>query len=1170
MKKILLITSVILLTLNSFSQTWQDLLPQDKKEAGTLTFFDIQTAFNEYWKPYNVKDGYVYENGTKRKAGGWKVYKRWEYFWDNRVNKITGDFPKTNAYSEYKKYVAENPEFYENKNSINGDWENMGITESEGGYSGLGRFNVIEFHPTNENIFWAGSPSGGLWQTSDGGNSWIPLTDNNQVLGVSDIAIPNDFETSNTMYILTGDRDEGSMSSLGGASNDNHSIGILKSTDAGNSWQATGLNYDVTEEALLKRLLIHPTNPEILYCASTNGIFKTTNSGDNWNLIKEGKFFDLEFKPQDEDNTLYASSKDEIFRTTDAGENWEQIYSTPITTIRTDISVTPANPNIIYAISAGSSQGFGGLYKSDDGGNTFEIAFEANVEGHNITGYYIDGIYDTWNGQALYDMALAISPTNANELWVGGINAWKSTDGGYNWECKTHWWGDGGHTTVHADVHYMKYQNENTLFEVNDGGIYKVTDNGDTWIDITNGTAVSQIYRLSGNVENNVMAGLQDNGTKSLINEEWIDANDGDGMECIVDYNNTATQYSTVFYGRLYRTDDNWETEPIYLTGDVYGHYGGYWVTPYVIDPNDNNTLYVGVDRIFKTTNKGDDWTELSGVSTSSKLRSMATCKANSQVLYVADNSNIWKTTDGGENWEQITNNLSSIQSSLTYIAINQNNPDIAWTTFGSYYGNQIYQTINGGASWENISDGLPNLPAMTIVHNKLNTTETEIYAGTDRGVYVKIGNKTWIPFMNNFPNVVVSELEIYYDETTHENSRLRAATFGRGVWQSDLYDYNADMIYLSSTSSQNNTNYAEPGNKEQIITIEITTIGSQNPINLNEIVVNMNQTTNINDIENLEIYYTGSSNVFSTDNLFASASISENNIQFTNTQELVLGINYFHLAYSISENATIGNIADAELVSVTTDAVQTPTIINPGNGRQINYEYCEAKSTSAVIFFQSISNFTLRNINNDSGGEVYSNFRHLNTQVAQGETYNFSLTNGQANPSDNSRCAVWIDWNSDGDFEDENELAYIAETAQNVFQGQITVPDNAQLGISTLRARIWDTQDEPVTECGITTYGEVEDYSVTIVDILGVKDEINSDIYIYPNPNNGNFYIDCTKINQDNIKLEIIDITGKICKTQNLEAEINQIKTNSLQKGVYILKIFYDNQIINKKIIVN
>ncbi len=1169
MKKMIIIVSVILLTLNGFSQKWEDLLPQDKKEAGTLTFFDIQTAFNEYWKPYNVKDGYIYENGVKQKAGGWKNFKRWEYFWDNRVNKITGEFPKTNAYSEYKKYVTENPDFF-NKNSVNGDWENIGITESEGGYSGLGRFNVIEFHPNNENIFWAGSPSGGLWQTTDGGNSWITLTDNNLVLGVSDIAIPNNFETSNTMYILTGDRDEGSMWALGGASNDNHSIGILKSMDAGNTWQTTGLNYDVTEKALLKRLLIHPTNPEILYCASSNGIFKTINGGDTWTLIKEGSFFDLEFKPQDEDNTLYASSSGKIYKTTDAGENWEQIYSTPVTTIRTDISVTPANPNMIYAISAGNSQGFGGLYKSTDSGNSFEIAFAANVEGHNITGYYIDGIYDTWNGQALYDMALAVSPTNANELWVGGINAWKSTDGGYNWECKTHWWGDGGYTTVHADVHYMKYQNENTLFEVNDGGIYKVTDNGDSWTDITNGTAVSQIYRLSGNVENNVMAGLQDNGTKSLINGEWIEANDGDGMECIVDYNTPTTQYATVFYGRLYRTDDNWETEPTYLTGDVYGHYGGYWVTPYVIDPNDNNTLYVGVDKVYKSTNKGDDWTELTGVSSGNKLRSMATCKANSQVLYVADNSYVWKTTDGGENWEQITNNLSSIPSSLTYIAVNQTNPDIAWATFGSYNGNQVYQTTDGGATWENISNGLPNLPAMTLVHNKLNTTETEIYVGTDKGIYLKIGDGTWTPFMNNFPNVVVSELEIYYNETTPENSRLRAATFGRGVWQSDLYDYNADMIYLSSTSSQTNTNYAEPGNTEQIITIEITTIGSQNPITVNEIIVNMNQTTDINDIENVEIYYTGNSSIFSTDNLFASASVSENDIQFTNTQELVFGTNYFHLAYSISEDATIGNIVDAELISLTTDAVQTPTILNPGNGRQINYEYCEASSTTAIAFFQSISNFTLRYINNDSDGEVYSNFRHLNTQIAQGDTYNFYLTNGQANPSEDSRCAVWIDWNSDGDFEDENELTYIAETAQDIFQGQITVPNNAQLGITTLRARIWDTDEEPVTQCGITTYGEVEDYSVTIVEILDIKDDINSDIYIYPNPNNGNFFIDCRKINQDNIKLEITDITGKICKTQKLEAKINQIKTNNLQKGVYIIKVFYDNQIINKKIIVN
>ncbi len=1172
MKKLSIVVVLILITGSVFSQTWEDLLPQEKKEAGTLTFFEIQKAFEQYWQPYNVEGGYfIDENGDKKKASGWKNFRRWEWFWQNRVNKFTGEFPKTNAYEQYLSYINKNPQYF-NKNSLNGDWINLGITQSEGGYDGLGRFNVVEFHPTNENIFWAGSPSGGLWQTSDGGDSWFPLTDNNLVIGVSDIAIPTDFETTNTMYILTGDRDEGSMWALGGASNDNHSIGILKSTDGGSTWQNTALNYDVTEKALLKRLIIHPLNSEILYCASSKGIYKTTDGGLSWNLMKVGSFYDLEFKPQDEDNTLYASTSGTIYKTTDAGESWTTVYSTPNQTSRTDIAVTPANPNMIYAISADNNNGFGGLYKSIDSGNSFEIAFAAGVDGHNITGYYIEGNYDTWNGQAKYDLALAVSPTNANELWVGGINAWKSIDGGYNWECKTHWWGEQDYTAVHADVHYIEYQNENTVYEVNDGGIYKVTDGGETWTDITNGTAISQLYRFSGNVENTMLAGLQDNGGKMYKNGVWSEAFGGDGMECVVDYDNEDIQYGAIFYGRIFRTTDNWETEPTYITGSIYGANDGYWVTPYVMDPNNSQTLYVGVDKIFKTTDRGDSWTELTGVSSVPKLRSMATCQSNSNVLYVADPTNVWKTTDAGENWELITNNLSSVSYNITYITINQNNADNAWVTFGGYNEDRVYETTDGGATWQNISVGLPNLPVMTIVHNKLNTTETEIYAGTDRGVYLKVGNATWIPFMENLPNVVISELEICYNESTPENSTLRAATYGRGVWESDLYDYNSDMIYFSSELIEIDKKYAEPGNSdEEIIGIQIITLGTENPINLTNVTIQLTGTTDIADIDNINIYYTATANEFSNTNLFATASPATGEISFAGNQELLMGGNYLWITYDIAEDATTGNYVNADLVSVAIDNgdAQLHNSTNTSDGLLINYIYCEASSNAAVVFFQNISNFHLRNINNDSEATGYSDFRHLSTELALADTYNFTLTNGQGNPSDNTRCAVWVDWNIDGDFEDENELAFIADEAQDIFEGEISVPYNAKLGLSTLRIRIWDTNDEPITQCGISNYGEVEDYSVNLVELVDITENKQLDIFIYPNPNKGSFYVDCRLVKEEDIKLEITDLTGKIISKQNLNSEVNFINIKNLTKGIYIINIKYGNKSINEKIIV-
>ena len=155
---------------------------------------------------------------------------RWEWKAEHLVDG-EGNFPETSTVEEMEKY-------YQNTlmlgKSTSGNWTNIGYNTTNGGYEGIGRVNCIAFHPTNNNIFWLGAPSGGLWRTTDGGSTWTVLTDNNTVLGVSAIAITSNYATSNTLYIGTGDRDGGSAWSMGGGNtNDNKGIGVLKSTDGG-------------------------------------------------------------------------------------------------------------------------------------------------------------------------------------------------------------------------------------------------------------------------------------------------------------------------------------------------------------------------------------------------------------------------------------------------------------------------------------------------------------------------------------------------------------------------------------------------------------------------------------------------------------------------------------------------------------------------------------------------------------------------------------------------------------------------------------------------------------------------------------------------------------------------------------------------------------------------
>ena len=258
-------------------------LPQDKLANNEeYTFYEIQKAYNDYYQSLNVEDGYYYVNGKQNKAGGWKLFKRWGWFWENRVDPVTGEFPQTSA-AEIRQQLRNSGA---SRNST-GNWTSMGPSTTPGGYAGLGRLNTIGFVPGDESRLYVGSPSGGLWKTTDGGATWMAMTDDNDVLGVSDILVyPAPSPGDDTLYIATGDRDNGSLASLGGdQKNDNNTIGVLKSVDGGVSWFATPLVWIPKDKKTVNKLLPHPAGSDTIYAAGTDGVFKTTDGGATWPII---------------------------------------------------------------------------------------------------------------------------------------------------------------------------------------------------------------------------------------------------------------------------------------------------------------------------------------------------------------------------------------------------------------------------------------------------------------------------------------------------------------------------------------------------------------------------------------------------------------------------------------------------------------------------------------------------------------------------------------------------------------------------------------------------------------------------------------------------------------------------------------------------------------------
>ncbi|WP_421799068.1 BACON domain-containing protein [Haliscomenobacter sp.] len=723
---------------------------------------------------------YFKTKGTS-KGSGYKPFKRWDNYWGSRAN-AEGVFPPANVrQDEWNKYISQaviQP-------GIGGSsWTSLGPNSSTGGYAGIGRINRVAFHPSDVNTFFACTAGGGLWKTSNGGNSWTNLTNNLSRLGTSDLVV--DASNPNVLYLATGDCDGG----------DTPSIGVLKSTDGGASWNPTGLTFNDGQYVSIYRLIRHSSNANILLAATSQGIYKTTNAGQSWTLtLSNSRIFDLEQKPG-APTTYFAGGYDtqaRVYISTDEGATWT-VRSTIAGAWRTAIAVTPSNSNFVGVLAEKySDDSFSGFYSSSDGGMNYTLRSSTP----NILGWESNG--SGASGQGWYDLSLTIDPTNSNTIYAGGINTWKSTNGGASWTINNMWTTSGAIPVVHADKHALAFQNNSTLFECNDGGIYKTTNGGSSWTDLSNGMVISQMYRIGvSQLDTKTIAGLQDNGTKLRgTNGVWTDVIGGDGMDCAINPTNANVLYGEYQGGGLQRSTNggvSW-TEIIPENGNA----SGAWISPIVIDPNNNQTIYFGTNRaVYKSTNQGTAWTKITNtLSLANDVDHIAVAASNSNYIYfVTGTTNvkeIYRTTNGGTSWTKMT---TPISDRVSWLSINPTDPNLIYITFANYAsGNKVYRSSNGGTTWTNITGTLPNLPANCIVYQT--GSNGNLYIGMDAGVFFRDNSMSdWSLFNSDLPNVEIFELEIKYN-----TNKILAATYGRGLWESPLYTVQNPTLTVSPTT---------------------------------------------------------------------------------------------------------------------------------------------------------------------------------------------------------------------------------------------------------------------------------------------------------------------------------------------------------------------------------
>ena len=1098
-----LLLSVFLIANLSQAQEYVRLM-----EEQNSSFYDIQKAFYDHW-----------ENKTYEKGKGWKQFKRWEWFMEPRVYPSGKLINPSLAYEEYKKF---NDKYALPKGAIqnkSSNWTPMGPTSwtSTGWNPGIGRINAITVDPNNSNVIYVGAPAGGCWKTTNGGSSWTPLTDNLSSLGVSGIAV--DPNNSNIVYIATGDGD----------GNDTYSIGVMKSTDGGATWNSTGLNWSTTLSRVMRKIIIDPNNSNVLFVATSAGLWQTTDAGVTWNSVLPGSIRDVELNPGNS-NTVFACTQNVVYKSTDAGalNTYSSINSgLPSSSVvgRYSIAVTPSDTDYVYVLASDDGDAsFYGLYRSTDGGNTFSLRTNTpNVFGYNTNG-------GDSGGQSWYDMALAVSPTNRNEVYTGGINVWKSTNGGLSLTALSQWnWPTGGFEYVHADIHTIDFYGSE-LFVGSDGGIFKSTNSGGNFSDLTFGIQHSQFYRLGTSQSNPgiIMAGAQDNGCFLLDNGSWTHVTGADGMECVVDYSNNNILYATSQNGTVYKSTNGGATFNG-ISGSIGGT--GAWVTPYTLDPVNPNTIYLGYEDVWKSTNGGSSWSSISNFPSSIDLKSLVVAPSNNNVIYAATNTVIHRTTNAGSNWTDISAGLPN--SVITYITVHNLDPNILWVSLSGFSsGDKVYKSIDGGSNWTNVSGNLPNLPINCVVFE--NGTNNGLYVGTDMGIYYKNDDLIgWQAFMTGLPNVIVNELEIQYN-----SGKIRAATYGRGVWESDLFATTTPPVANLVTLDTNLC----PGNCAKFTNLTVN-------LGLSWTWYFPGGTPSTSTDLNPTVCYpsVGSHDV----SLIVSNPIGTDSIYFPNYVQVQLPANGIPLP-----------IAEGFEASTTVPAGWD--IINTDQG--VTWEH----SSFLGGFGSSSSCFLIDNYSSDFTGERdYLVTAELDFSSITNAEMTFDVAHAQWWSSRSDTLAIYYStdcgvtknllWEKDADILATASDQPIYFTPSSSEWRNDTVNLSSAAGLASVQLFIENKSDN-----GNLIY--LDNINIHDLSGVGIKELEKNEITLYPNPANNNLTIN-SKDNEIE-RIEIYNAMGKLVFKKSALSKITKLNLGQLSNGFYVVKMAVGGKIITKRLV--
>ena len=1105
--------------------------------------------------------------------GGLPPNKYFEQMWELTIDPATGKLNDGNLNFIREELIRQRSQPEYSPGDASNAWEERGPNNVGGRTRGI----LFDPNDSSNNTVYAGGVSGGLWVNTNISNSssqWSRVTGVPGNLSVTSITV--DPNNSNIWYIGTGEQY---------TAGDVVGTGVYKSTDGGTTWNSVNIpaagsatfDYSATNLFLSGIFYVNDviawnnggntelfvgvgafvygdaSSPSNWLGLQTAGIYRSTDGGNNWARIEQSNMSHVQnsetyyYIPNDfeigADNTLWMGTIGNAFGqgggrvySTTNGSTWTEAGASPLTdSDRVELEPSASNANKLYALTEGNSSPVH-IYETTNKFASITTKALPNDADPQIPSN------DFCRGQAFYDLVIEADPANDNIVYVGGINLFKSTNGGSSWSQLSHWYGGFGYQYVHADQHAIAFGNNSSTQMIwgTDGGMY-YSSNAGTNISVRNNNYnVTQFVKAgigpdgSGDTNGIFSAGAQDNGTQAFrdgntspgINSSE-ELSDGDGFYTFVDKDG---QYMIATYVNnvIYRFNLPWNGVPriqggatqlvnSQTTGDFVNQMGYDDDANRLLTNNSSGSSY-SIRSVNVAANSNSTFTNAALNAKPTAFR--ASPFANNTWYVGMANGGLLRLTNVTNNSATFTTISTPFVGSVSSVRFGATANDLI-VTIHNYGVTSIWYSSNGGSSWSSKEGNLPDVPVRDFLLNPLNGDEAMI--ATQLGVWSTTNwtaaNPSWSQAYNGMSDVSVTAFDYWAKNGNDNDNIVIASTYGRGVFTgsftassapdteaptapsslaaSNITENTIDLNWTASTDNVGVTGYDVYQGGSVVATVTGTSYqatGLTANTAYSFYVIAKDAAGNSSPQSNTVNATTSAPDTTAPSDPtgLASSNVTDSSVDLSwNASTDNVGVTGYDVYQGGSLIGSSGNtsysvtgLAASTAYTFTVRAKDAAGNVS-GDSNSVNVTtdatpitYCSSQSSN--INDEFIGRVQLNTIDNSSGGQFYSDFTNISTTLTKGSQYTITITPTWTGTVYSEGYAVWIDYNKDGDFTDAGEQVFSqSPTTATPVSGSFTIPAGATE--TSTRMRVTLSYNAIPTSCQSFTYGEVEDYTVVI-----------------------------------------------------------------------------------------